>query len=390
MEGYLIKISKGRWATINNRRYFALKVGGRFLVYYDKKPTEIKHIPKKLIPTETILSVDRIESKDGKKFSFNTKDTRYLLKAYNKADREAWFKALTRVITRAKKDQKDRQYSVTRSNRLKKPERELRPRRRSQNFTTTDPKMNLSILMKIQTDTTSTYETDKLRFETLLDLVKMYKKKIFETIVGRDLLFNEEYKKIDITEENFQIFDCEIAKTPYKKEDVTKQFGRRARDRRNPFEVLVRQALHRDVPVEARGQARQDAQHRAAGVRGVGVPAGLGVHLRAQAERVQVVRGGAHPARQHRLPGHHRRVQKGLFAGDRGAQRGPLRDRVREPVRPEQGGQAHPQGAPEPRGALALAAAATQVQHRLLREPAAHGSGEGVHAASESNPSSRR
>lgn len=226
MEGYLIKISKGRWATINNRRYFALKVGGRFLVYYEKKPTEIKHIPKKLIPTETILSVDRIESKDGKKFSFNTKDTRYLLKAHNNADREAWFKALTRVITQNKKGPHDRQYSVSRSNRLKKSDRDPRFRQRSQNFTTTDPKMNLSILMKIQTDTTSTYETDKLRFETLLDLVKVYKKKIFETIVSPDLLFNEEYKKIDITEENFQIFDCEISKIIFKKEDVTKQFGK--------------------------------------------------------------------------------------------------------------------------------------------------------------------
>ena len=229
LEGYLIKISKGRWATINNRRYFALKMNGQYLVYYDKKPTEIKHIPKKLIPTKTITSVDRVESKDCKKFSITTLESKYLLKAYNKADREAWYNTLVRVLAKQKKKDKERNFSASKSPKSKISDKEYRSRRRSQNFTTTDPKMNLSILMKIQTDTTSTYETDKLRFETSIDVLKVFKKKIFNTIVSRDLLFNEEYKKIDITEENFQIFECEIAKILFKKEDVTKQFGKRKR-----------------------------------------------------------------------------------------------------------------------------------------------------------------
>ena len=225
LEGYLIKISKGRWATINNRRYFSLKVDGKFLVYYEKKPTQIKHIPKKLIPTESIILVERVESKDNKKFLIKTLETTYLLKAYNKKDREAWYKTLNHVLSKQKSQKRERQYSSSKYNKSQKSNKEIKLRRKSQNFTTTDPKMNMSILMKIQTDTTSTYETDRMRFETSFDFVKMYKKKIFNTIVSQDLLFNEEYKKIDIAEENFQIFECEISKTIYKQESVTKIFG---------------------------------------------------------------------------------------------------------------------------------------------------------------------
>lgn len=227
IEGYLIKISKGRWATINNRRYFALKVDGRFLVYYEKKPTEIKQIPKKLIPTESIISVERIKSKDNKSFIIKTRETTYTLKAYNKENREQWFRTLSKAVEKVKKDKQreHRNYSNSKSSKYQRSENDFLSRPRSQTFTTTDPKMNLSILMKIQTDTTSTYETTKTKSENSYVNIKSKKKNIFNSVVSNDLLINEQYKKIDIAEENFQIFECEISKIKYQHQELTKIFG---------------------------------------------------------------------------------------------------------------------------------------------------------------------
>jgi hypothetical protein len=225
MQGYLIKISKGRWATINNKRYFALKVNGRFLVYYDKEPTEIKHIPKKVIPTESIISVDKIDSKDNKKFSIKTKETTYLLKAYNKETREKWFNTLSAVVNQSKKEKEKRNFSASKIKRSLRSDQEFLSRPRSQNFTTTDPKMSLSILMKIQTDTKSSYESNRTKASTGVEKFKTQKKNIFNSVINNDLLINEEYKKIDIAEDNFQIFECEISKIKYQPQELTKIFG---------------------------------------------------------------------------------------------------------------------------------------------------------------------
>ena len=256
LEGYLIKISKGRWATINNRRYFALKVGGKFLVYYDKKPTEVNHIPKKVIPTDSIITVDRVETKDNKKFTITTEDIVYTLKAYNKSDREKWYNGLSKVLVNGR-DEKlivpskhtnsvMRNNSSNRSNRSHVSENELKfKRRRSQKFTTLDPKMNLSILMKIQTDTATNFETDKVKFaDPSSDFVRVYKKKFFETVISKELLYNDEHKKVTITEQNIKIFECEISKTKMKTDDIATMFGKALIIILSKFEMVLNRTFN--------------------------------------------------------------------------------------------------------------------------------------------------
>ena len=102
MEGYLIKISKGRWATVNNRRFFALRVKGQFLVYYEKEPSEMNHIPKKVIPTQTILKVQRGRGKETKIFYVHFKTNVMKLKANNRQIRDQWVRVLGKALAKQK------------------------------------------------------------------------------------------------------------------------------------------------------------------------------------------------------------------------------------------------------------------------------------------------
>ena len=226
LEGYLIKISKGSWVTVRNRRYFALRVNKGFLVYYDKKPTEFNQIPKKIIPTKSILSVKKVKSKDEKMFEIKTTECSFILKAYNKSDREAWFMSLTGVLKQNKKYQIENIHSKRKPNGSQSIESDMfNKRKRSNKFVSANPKINMSVLMKIQTDTTSTFETDRFRFESSNSSAKNFKKKLIETVIKRDLFFNDEFKKIDITEKNMRVFECELSKYQLDDYDVAKNFG---------------------------------------------------------------------------------------------------------------------------------------------------------------------
>lgn len=98
--------------------------------------------------------------------------------------------------------------------------------RSRQRFGTTDLKLDMSILLKIQTETRSVFETTKSEKERKREhsARALYKRKLMDKILDRDLVYNEEYKKIDIAERNTKFFQCEVAWASQKTGGIAEMF----------------------------------------------------------------------------------------------------------------------------------------------------------------------
>lgn len=87
--------------------------------------------------------------------------------------------------------------------------------------------MDMSILLKIQTETRSVFETNKSHKERNKEKNsnQIYKRKFMDSILNRELVYNEEFKKIDVTERNTKIFACKVAQAKEKVGSMAQMFG---------------------------------------------------------------------------------------------------------------------------------------------------------------------